>query len=173
MESDTLYFKIGDGNRSWNELPYCSGPAYHLAVGTVEVGVTAAATITGDSPTQVLNLELPMVSHDALTAAAADALASDATVTAAMIDAVNASAPAAVQQYLSSGGVGQFRSTGFAWYDGDAASPDSYHALGSLGQDAGALTGNTGYGQASARPSPGDDDDGTDSAEAWDRTRGR
>ena len=42
-------------------------------------------------------------------------------------------------------GAGQYRYTGFAWYDGDAASPDTYFALGAFGADAGALSGNTGY----------------------------
>ncbi len=84
--------------------------------------------------------------------AAADvaaAIAAAGTVVSAAASAattaVNAAVPSAVQSYLAAGSVGQFRYTGFAWYDGDAATPDAYHALGGLGQDAGALSGNTGY----------------------------
>lgn len=35
------------------------GPANSLSIGTVEEGATAAATITGEAPNQVLNLTLP------------------------------------------------------------------------------------------------------------------
>ena len=35
------------------------GPANTLSIGTVSAGTTAAATITGDSPNQTLNLTLP------------------------------------------------------------------------------------------------------------------
>ena len=40
--------------------PGVSGPANVIAIGTVTSGVAAAATITGTSPNQVLNLVLPV-----------------------------------------------------------------------------------------------------------------
>lgn len=59
---------------------------------------------------------------------------------------VAASDPA-TKDYVDSlvGASGPYRSTGFAWYDGDAASPDSYYALDAFGVDSSALSGNTGY----------------------------
>lgn len=36
-----------------------TGPANNLEIGTVEKGIEASATITGDAPNQILNLVLP------------------------------------------------------------------------------------------------------------------
>lgn len=75
FESDTGSLKIGDGINSWADLDYfdASGPqgpqglqgpagqvvAPTLRIGLVTTGPVASATITGTSPSFVLNLVLP------------------------------------------------------------------------------------------------------------------
>lgn len=75
FESDTGSLKIGDGINSWVDLDYfdASGPqgpqglagpagpvtAPTLRIGLVTTGPVASATITGTSPSYILNLVLP------------------------------------------------------------------------------------------------------------------
>jgi hypothetical protein len=78
-ERDTGRFKIGDGIRSYTDLPYqrecgrqgsrgedgaagpdgANGAPYSLSIGVVTEGKVASATITGVKPDQKLNLVLP------------------------------------------------------------------------------------------------------------------
>lgn len=75
FESDTGSLKIGDGVHTWTDIAYfdASGPqgpqgltgpagpavAPTLRIGLVTTGPVASATITGSSPSYVLNLVLP------------------------------------------------------------------------------------------------------------------
>jgi hypothetical protein len=87
METDTLKFKVGNGSSTWTVLPYftqgttgatgptgptgatgaagatgatgATGPSNVLSIGSVTASTTAAATISGTSPSQTLNLVLP------------------------------------------------------------------------------------------------------------------
>ena len=59
-ESHLQWRRVGE--TSWNNLVALSsilGPPNTLSIGTVTAGATAAATITGSSPSQTLSLVLP------------------------------------------------------------------------------------------------------------------
>lgn len=84
-------FKIGDGVKTWSELPYFTqgvkgdaGPANTLTLGTVTTGAagtSASATITGTSPNQTLNLTIPRGNVGNAGAAGAAATITVGTVT--------------------------------------------------------------------------------------------
>ena len=120
--ADASSASAGSALASAGSAAAAAGTAYSYQQGA-ETNANQAAVSAGSAYTSMLAAAASEASASIFAAAAADALATFAL---------------GLPQ-------GQFRYTGFAWYDGDAASPDSYQALDVLGRDAGALTGNTGY----------------------------